>query len=338
MTDRDVTDHSGLAEIQRDERSLHWRWWGAIAGLLTGLFDATLMAALGVHFEMNGRNVTLLVGAYFGLSFAVLGFLLGWVAAARRRDRRAAAVIQAQTDAIAATRARLAQSEKLAALGQLAAAIAHEVRNPLAVIRSAAQGLGEAAPAGDVEAGCAASFITAEIDRLNNVITSLLAFARPPQLQPRPVAVHELFERALLLARDELAAKQVRVRREEPGDLPVLRVDGDLISQVLVGLLTNAAEAVPAGGEVALHARAAAGVVEIDVVDSGPGVPPELRERIFEPFFTTRASKGHKGMGLAIVHRIVDEHGGRITVESSPGKGASFRIVFPATRESLHLV
>lgn len=309
------------------DRAAHWRWWGAVAGLLTGLFDALLMSALGVRFEVNGWDATLPVGVYFGLSFAALGFLLGTVAAGRRRDRQAAALIQAQMETINAARTRLAQSEKLAALGQLAAAIAHEVRNPLAVIRSAAQGLGESAPADDEEARRSSSFITAEIDRLNNVITSLLAFARPPQLHPRPVPVQELFERALLLAREDLEAKQVRLRRTAPAALPTVHADPDLMSQVLLGLLANAAEAMPPGGELTLEGSAADGRVEIAVADSGPGVPPELRSRIFDPFFTTRP-RG-TGLGLAIARQIVEAHGGRIEVGERAGGGARFVLRLP---------
>src|SRR5439155_4928007 len=121
----------------------------------------------------------------------------------------------------------------------------------------AAQGLAETMPPGDAEAERAYAFITAEIDRLGNVVNSLLAFARPLRIRAEPVAVHDLFDRALLLAQEELATKGVRLRREEPAALPAIRADGDLICQVLLGLLANAAEAVPQGGEVALAAAAA---------------------------------------------------------------------------------
>jgi signal transduction histidine kinase len=306
---------------------VRWRWWGLAGGIALAVVDTLAMGMIGVTFEVNGRDATLLVGSYFGVSFAVLGFLLGYVVEGRRRDRRAAALIQSQAETIQQARARLAQSEKLSALGQLAAAIAHEVRNPLAVIRSAAQGLGESAVPGDEEARRALSFIITEIDRLNNVISSLLAFARPLQLRPQAVHVHELLERALLLTGDELAAKSVRVDREEKNHLPAVSVDADLISQVLVGLLANATEAVPAGGQVSLQTRVADETVEIDVSDNGPGVPAELRERIFEPFFTTRA-RG-TGLGLSIARQIVEAHCGRITVAERNGGGACFRVSLP---------
>src|SRR5439155_102745 len=228
-----------------DMRLERARWWGAAAGIVLALLDTLTISALGVRFELSGHDVSPLVAAWFGSSFVLLGFLVGYVVEGRRRDRGQAEVIRAQTEAIAATRARLAQTEKLAALGQLAAAVAHEVRSPLAVIRSAAQGLAESVPRDDEEARRAYSFITAEIDRLGNVVNSLLAFARPLRVDARPVSVHELFDRALLLAHEELQGKALRVRRDEPPLLPEVRADGDLICQVLLGLLANAAEAAP---------------------------------------------------------------------------------------------
>jgi signal transduction histidine kinase len=303
------------------------RWWGLAGGVLMGALDTATLWLLGVQIEVNGGDATLPVGLFFGSSFALLGFLLGYVIEGRRRDREAQAVIRAQAETMATTRARLAQSEKLAALGLLATTIAHEVRNPLAVIRSAAQGIGETPAPDPTEAQRASSFITAEIDRLTSVVGSLLAFARPPQLERRSVAIRDLFDRTLALAADELSARQLRLARREDDGLPAVAGDGDLLCQVLLGLLANAAEAVPPGGEIWLEARPAEHGVELVVADSGPGVPEELRGRIFEPFFTTR-SRG-TGLGLAVARQIVDAHGGRLAVDERPGGGARFRIALP---------
>ncbi len=304
------------------------RWWGLVGGIAIGAGDALLAHhLLGVRFEIGGHDAPVFVGFFFGSSSALLGFLLGYVAEGRRRADEAARVIREQADAIATIRARLAQTEKLAALGQLATAIAHEVRNPLAVIRSATQTLAETTDASSEDIRRACSFVIEEIDRLSNVVTSLLAFARPPQLDPRAVSVGDLFARARLLAGDELAARAVALRCEAPADLPPLRADPDLLCQVLLGLLANAREAVGTGGEVTLAARAAAGEVEIDVADSGPGVPPAMRARIFEPFFTTRP-RG-TGLGLAVARQIVEAHGGRIAVGERPGGGARFTLRLP---------
>jgi len=307
-----------------------WRWWGLAGGIATAVFDTFTMQWSGIRFELNGHSASVWVVLYFGLSFATLGFLVGYLAEQRRRERDAAALLQAQMETINSTRARLVQSEKLAVLGQLAAQIAHEVRNPLGVIRSAAQGLGETVAAGDEEAERACSFILAEIDRLNSVITSLLAFARPLQLEARPVPLEHIFERALLLARDELSAKQVRVSQADVSALPPVHADTDLMSQVLLDLLSNAAQSVPRAGEVRLDASADGGAVHFSVADSGPGVPPELRARIFEPFFTTRP-RG-TGLGLAIARQIVEAHGGEISVREGRNGGACFTISLPASR------
>jgi signal transduction histidine kinase len=270
---------------------------------------------------MGGRDVTALVFVWFGLSFALLGFLLGGVVDAGRREREA-------TAALDAARSRVAQSEKLAALGQLAAAIAHEVRNPLAVVRSAAQGLGETLPAGDVEGHRAASFIVAEVDRLGSVVSSLLAFARPLQLQTRPTDIADVVTRAVTLAGGELAAKRLRLARDDATVLPVVHADGDLVCQVLVGLLSNAVEATPPGGEIVVRTHAANGGVELAVGDGGAGIAPELRARVFEPFFTTRPNG--TGLGLAVARQIVEAHGGRIDVGDLPGGGACFTVRLPA--------
>ena len=303
------------------------RHWGLAAGVLTGVVDTAALSMLGVTFAVNGWDARPLIAAYFGASFAVLGYLLGSLVEAQRRERRANALLQAQAESLAAARARLAQSEKLAALGQLAATVAHEVRNPLAVMRSAAQTLSEAPPAAD-EATQASAFIIAEIDRLANVVNSLLAFARPLQLDARPVRVADLLDRALLLGRDELEAKRLHVERRTSADLPAVHADPDLLSQVLLGLLANAAEAVPPGGAIAIEAASGDGVVHLSVADSGPGVPVALRARIFEPFFTTRP-RG-TGLGLAIARQIIEAHGGRIEAGEANGGGARFTITLPA--------
>jgi signal transduction histidine kinase len=315
-----------------DDSDQYWngmrlRWWGLALGLIAGIGDIAGLSLVGVDFRMNEWDARPLLAFYFGVSFAALGFLIGYLIESQRRERRTAALVQAQTEAIATWRGRVAQSDKLAALGQLAATIAHEVRNPLAVMRSAAQTLGETLPAGDAGARQASAFIIAEIDRLASVVNSILAYARPLQPTRRAVAVDDLFARALLVAGTELAARHVAVERGECAALPPVYADADLVTQLLLDLLANAAEAMAAGGRIRLTADARPGVVQIHVADSGPGVAPELRERIFEPFFTTR-SRG-TGLGLAVARQIVDAHGGRIEVRDGDGGGARFTITLP---------
>jgi two-component system sensor histidine kinase HydH len=307
------------------------RWWGLAGGIAWAIVDTCLAVALGISFDIGGRDATWLVAVFFGFSFAILGFLAGYALDARRRDRRAVALIREQADALAATRARLAQSEKLAALGQLAATIAHEVRNPLAIMRSAAQGLLEGPGPVEDETRRPATFIIAEIDRLGSVVSSLLAFARPLRLERRPVAVAELLERAEALARDELGRAGMRLDRRAIRGNPLLHGDADLICQVLLGLVANAIEATGGDGQIVLEAGTRDGGVEIAVADSGPGVSPELRGRIFEPFFTTRP-RG-TGLGLAVARQIVEAHGGTIGVRDADRGGACFVVRLPLFRD-----
>jgi len=306
-----------------------YRLWGAAAGIATGLFDTAFMRWLGVSFEVNGRDASLAVGLYFGLTFALLGYLLVVVWEGRKRE-------QAQAAELEGLRARLAQSEKLAVLGQLASAIAHEVRNPLGVIRSAAQGILETLPAegrdaargGADDSRRSCTFILAEVDRLTAVITSLLGFVRPTTLHRRPLAAREVLERAALLAQPAAASKKLTLQIEaEPRPLPDVDADPDLATQVILALLHNAVEATPPGGRIRLGAQADGEQVALRVSDSGPGIPADLRDKVFEPFFSTRADG--TGLGLAVARQIAEAHGGSLRAGTPAGGGAEFTLRLP---------
>jgi signal transduction histidine kinase len=271
--------------------------------------------------------VTLVVAGWFGVSFALLGLLLGKEIEDGQRAQAATQLIRAQMKELDASREQLLQSEKLVALGTLAAAIAHEVRNPLAVIRSAAQTIAEAESSSTGDARLSCQFMIQETDRLGNVVNSLLAFARPVRAAAQPVAVAELFDRALLLARGELQSRQVRLERWESSESVLTLADPNLMAQVLAALLTNAAQAAPIGGKIRIECHQQDLMVKLAVEDSGPGVPPEVRNRIFEPFFTTRASG--IGLGLAIARQIAEAHGGSIKLGESATGGARFSVRLP---------
>jgi signal transduction histidine kinase len=162
------------------------------------------------------------------------------------------------------------------------------------------------------------------------LITALLAFARPVHISPVRVPISELFERAVSATGETMSAKRVRVERPAERELDAIdvNVDPDLMTQVLVGLVANAIDAVGVGGEIRLEAHPNGRQIELAVADTGPGVPAELRSQVFEPFFTTRAEG--IGLGLAIARQIVEAHGGRIEVGQSESGGARFAVILPA--------
>ncbi len=326
---------SATAPLPTTDRATgpRWRWWGVVAGIASGLFDTFGLRALGVSLEVNGNDVMPAVALFFASSFALLGFLLGYLVEQRRSERAMADVVHRQLADLAALRDRLAQSEKLAALGQLAAAIAHEVRNPLGVIRSAAQGIGESLTSDDRDTRRACAFITDEIDRLNGVITALLAFARPLKLDRRPTSVAAMLERATQLVARELAGRTLELRAHPPHDALAIEADADLATQALVDLLLNAAAVSPPGADIEVDTRVELDAVTIAVVDHGPGVPVELRERIFEPFFTTKPEG--TGLGLAVARQIAVAHGGRLCVEAAAAGGSRFSLVLPRASAAL---
>jgi signal transduction histidine kinase len=309
-------------------------WIGAAAGLALGLCDTWLLTLSGVEMRMGGRDAVPLVALTFASSCTLLGWLVGRLAMARARLRADAETIRRQQEALASSERAAFENEKLAAIGRLAAGIAHEVRNPLGVIRSSAAMVRDHfAPGDDAHRAC--GFILDEIDRLDGLIASLLAFARPTALRVRPAALSEVVARATALAGEALRKRDGKLVQALAAPEAELAVDPDLIAQLLLGLVTNAAEAIEPGGHVELRARVEPAAVVLAVADDGPGVPEADRGRVFEPFYTTKASG--TGLGLAMAERIARAHGGELRVVPGAGagpggRGACFELVLPQAR------
>lgn len=223
------------------------------------------------------------------------------------------------------------RSERLAALGQLSGGLAHELRNPLAVIKGSAETLMRKLVSSDPISTEMAGYISSEVNRMNALVTRFLDFARPHKLERQREQVPPLIERGLKAARDRWPDAKVQVERQFAADLPEVNLDGDLIERVFANLALNAYEAMGASGGTlrVAAARCADGKpgVEITFQDSGPGIPAEQREQIFNPFFTTKETG--VGLGLSVVSKIVDDHRGSIRVTSEPGKGACFHVFLP---------
>jgi signal transduction histidine kinase len=170
-------------------------------------------------------------------------------------------------------------------------------------------------------------FIVSEADRTNALVTQFLDFARPMHLRLDAAPLAPVIDRAITQVQRETASACVEVYKNYDPAIPPVEMDGAYIERVFYNLVLNAVQATPAGGAVTVKTRAAGAFAEVDVIDRGAGVERANLEQIFNPFFTTKP--GGVGLGLAIVSKIVDEHGGRIAVESEAGKGAVFRVALP---------
>ncbi|HSR52721.1 MAG TPA: ATP-binding protein [Acidobacteriota bacterium] len=304
-------------------------WELPAAGLALGLIDTLALAAIGFEFTVAGRDATFGMALFLALSFAFLGLVMGEVLRVRRREAEAHAALQRQMEETARIQTRLAQSEKLASLGQLAGVLAHEVRNPLAIIRSQVQNLAEEPPEDWPQAVTATCReVIEEIDRLSSVTSSLVRFARPLRVKGSEVKVESLLGRVEVLARPLLQPRSLRLRLEAGQSASQsLYGDFDLLCQVLLGLIANAAQASPEGAEIHLRSELRGDAFIFMVDDPGPGIPPDQLERIFEPFFTTR--RQGNGLGLAVARQIVHSHGGRIQAGQSPAGGARITFSIP---------
>ena len=230
------------------------------------------------------------------------------------------------------------RSERLAALGQMSAGLAHEIRNPLGVIKGSAEMLAQKLQDAQPLASELAGYISSEVNRLNALVARFLDFARPSQLELQPHQVQDIAERALESVQAQFPNAKVRIERHYAPTLRQIRCDEQLCERVFVNLVQNAFQAM--NGTNADHDRVLrisiapeassgrAGVAAV-IEDSGPGVPAELREQIFNPFFTSK--KDGLGLGLSIVAKIVDDHHGWIRLEKDYNAGARFHLFLPVS-------
>lgn len=310
-------------------------WFGLRGGLLTALSVSVLFIP-HVIFQWK-QHPTVEPEQYLEiLLYNVIGILTGFLAGKeqeqKERYQQTAQQLEAsfselkrQSEQILDFEEQLRRADRLAALGELSAGMAHEIRNPLASIRGTAEILRDGIKTDDPRSEFATILIR-EVDRLNRVVADFLNFAKPASAERTRIDLVAALGEVLELTRLAAAKKGIVVSRV---GLPSLELvaDGNQLKQAFLNLILNAFEAMPEGGKLTMTTRAGDGEASLAFADSGSGIPSEHLARIFSPFFTTR--RDGTGLGLAITHRIIAGHGGRIEVASTPGVGTTFTVILP---------
>jgi nitrogen-specific signal transduction histidine kinase len=312
--------------------------WTALAALA---YCSYLVPALQ-EYELTAEGATY-------LAIRILFFFLATILVNRFvvENRRQVQRYQALSETLEQTNSQLLRaeadarrSERLAALGQLSAGLAHEIRNPLGVIKGSAEMLSQKLQGAPPLAIELAGYISAEVNRLNALVSRFLDFARPLNVELQPLQISSVLDRCLESAHAQFPHSPVQVQRDYAPRIPEILADDQLCERVFANLIVNAYQAMdpaPGGRPPTLRVSIAPenfnGKSGIGVVieDSGPGVPPELREQIFNPFFTSK--KDGVGLGLSIVAKIVDDHRGWIRLDPD-SRGARFHVFLPEKPQS----
>jgi signal transduction histidine kinase len=218
------------------------------------------------------------------------------------------------------------RADRLSAIGQLSASLAHEIRNPLASIDGAAN-LIKSAQTSDEMRETSFAIIHKEIQRLNRLLTNLLDFARPRKPEFQAVDPGRLFDSIVNLTGHSARQKGIVISKDVPPSAPAFECDPEQIKQVILNLAINAVQAMTEPGQIVLSAQQNGASVVIGVRDQGPGIPEEDLDKIFDPFFTTK--EAGTGLGLSVVHQIVTQHGGAVTVQKNSDRGMTFSLVLP---------
>lgn len=267
----------------------------------------------------------------FNIVGVVTGVLGDRSRRARARAERTAAELQKAYAELRQTFEQLLQADRLTSLGELSAAVVHEVRNPLGSIRGAVEIMEDDLPFNSPRREFA-QIAKHEVDRLDRLVGEFLRFARPPKPAVAPADINEITRSVATLTEQRAASQNVRVELDLAPDVPLVIIDAEQIKQVLLNLTINALQAMPSGGRIRLHTHCNEkdGII-VEVEDEGGGVDPTITARIFDPFFTTK-EKGI-GLGLSIAYKIVMQHGGALTVQDG-ARGAVFRLALQASEGS----
>jgi two-component system NtrC family sensor kinase len=255
----------------------------------------------------------------------------------RRKTLELERRVEERTEELRVAQARLVQSMKLRALGDLVAGVAHEINNPLMASTTMLHVLAREAGEADAALQRRLDVLRRCNERIGRIVSHLRDFSRQSDFEPRPIPLALPLDSALLITGQQLLNHQIELRRELADDLPRIVGDPNTLEQVFLNLIANARDAMDrVDGPRVLTIRAVRAeldgrpAVAVSFADSGPGIPDEVREKMFEPFFTTKEVGRGTGLGLSIAYGIIEQHRGRIEVESTPGQGATFRIVLPA--------
>ena len=304
-------------------------YWFGVAG---GLAAATLTAVLYVpHITTWTHEQSFLASQFTGLVvFYVTAVIVGFLSTRQQRLLRqysdtAASLHQANKD-LRASFEQLQRSERLASLGEIAAGLAHEVKNPLSAIKGAIEIVQGRASRGTPEAEFAAIAVR-ELARIESLLGDFLAYARPREPQRSMVLPNALIERVLPVLSPVAQRAGVALDVTDVAGPLMVHVDPEQVSQVLFNVILNAVQASTAGGHVHVQIERAHDAVRVNVRDDGPGIPAHVAGRIFEPFFTTKS--GGTGLGLPIAQRIMAAHGGSIALASDASGGTTFRLILP---------
>lgn len=304
--------------------AIHFGWRGGLgAAILSGLFHVSTLSLT----PTIGHPVSHLA---LVVNFLFAGIVAGILA---DRERRQKQVLQQTTQQLSAVYREfqdnfegMKRAERLYALGQLSAGLAHEVRNPLASIEGAAAIL-QKEPGTEERRHEFLEIIQKECRRLNRLLTNFLDFAKPRLPQYQAIEVGQVLDSVISLAAHAIGRKAIRLRKDLPPNPPILECDPEQLKQVLLNLTINAIQAMPDGGEIVLAAQQQGEKILIQVRDQGSGISPANLDKTFDPFFTTK--ENGTGLGLPVAYQIVSQHGGVLSVENNIDKGTTFAVLLP---------